>query len=315
MARRVQPRVRRHAVGSARALRSHLRGVVTAPTAKGRAAIVRSTIGRYCLDVPPAAAQGRDFQRRRTRRMLGRQRARRSAAHSVVDDRSTPVSPASRSATNSAKGHNSARTGCRLHATYRFVPDGSTGAPRIRRSSRPRRCWISTGDPSGATAACCQVPPDRRGQLAAPDVTALAGFRRALDATYGPSLMAGTKVTASSERPDASASTVLDEDADSYWAPSAALPATLTLELARATTSTASSCRRPSRWPARRRLHRRGRHHRRLAAYRHGHDHRSQANDSRALTTATAIRLTIVESRDAPAIARIALARTASPSS
>jgi hypothetical protein len=33
------------------------------------------------------------------------------------------------------------------------------------------------------------------------------------------------------------------------------------------------------------------------------------------LTTATAIRLTIVESRDTPAIARIALARNASPSS
>ena len=160
------------------------------------------------------------------------------------------------------------------------------------------------------------VPPDRRGQLAAPDVTALAGFRRALDATYGPDLMAGTKVTGSSERPDAPARNVLDEDADSYWAPSAALPATLTLELYRATAfdrivlqeaialgqrvgafiveaDTADGWQRIATGTTI--------GHKRIIPV--------------PLTTANAIRLTIVESRDAPAIARIALARTASPSS
>ena len=103
---------------------------------------------------------------------------------------------------------------------------------------------------------------------------------------------------------------------DSYWAPSAALPATLTLELARATTfdrvvlqeaialgqrvgAFIVEADTTEGWQ------------RIATGTTIGHKRIIPV----PLTTATAIRLTIVESRDAPAIARIALARTVSPSS
>jgi alpha-L-fucosidase len=161
------------------------------------------------------------------------------------------------------------------------------------------------------------VPPDRRGQLAAPDVAALAGFRRELDATYSTDLLGGAKASASSERPDAPASAVLDSDIDSYWAPSApALPATLTLELNRATTfdrvvlqeaialgqrvgAFIVEAETSDGWQ------------RIATGTTIGHKRILPV----PLTTATSVRVTIVESRDVPAIARVALARTTQPPS
>lgn len=63
------------------------------------------------------------------------------------------------------------------------------------------------------------VPPDQRGQLAAPDVAALEGFHRQLVATYGSNLAAGAAASASSEMPDHPASAVLDASLDTFWAP------------------------------------------------------------------------------------------------
>jgi alpha-L-fucosidase len=80
------------------------------------------------------------------------------------------------------------------------------------------------------------VPPDRRGLVASPDLASLAGFRMALNAVYGTDLSAGATVTASSSRSDAPAAAVLDASLDTSWSPDAAGPATLTLQFPSAVT-------------------------------------------------------------------------------
>jgi alpha-L-fucosidase len=80
------------------------------------------------------------------------------------------------------------------------------------------------------------VPPDRRGLVASPDLAALAGFRTALNAAYGTDLAAGATVSASSSRADAPASAAVDASLDSYWSPDVTGPATLTLQFPSAVT-------------------------------------------------------------------------------
>lgn len=168
------------------------------------------------------------------------------------------------------------------------------------------------------------VPPDRRGQLAAPDVAALTGFHAALEATYGTDLVAGAKASASSEQPEATAASVLDGSLDTFWAPStmgtvpnspANSPAVLTLRLAKPTTfdrvvlqeaialgqrieSFTVEAETSDGWQ------------RVATGTTIGHKRILPV----PLTTATALRVTIVESRDTPALARVALARSHSQS-
>ena len=161
------------------------------------------------------------------------------------------------------------------------------------------------------------VPPDRRGQLAAPDVAALAGFRQQLDSTYGKDLVGGATAVASSERPDAPAAGAIDADLDTFWAPSAALlPASLTLRPSSAATfdrvilqeaialgqrigAFVVEAETTDGWQ------------RIATGTTVGHKRILQV----PLTTATAIRVTIVESRDTPTIARVTLARSVLPPS
>jgi alpha-L-fucosidase len=76
------------------------------------------------------------------------------------------------------------------------------------------------------------VPPDTRGRIADPDVTALAGMRRALDQVYGANLATGARVLADASRDGFEAARAVDRDADSFWAaPEGATHARLTLTL------------------------------------------------------------------------------------
>jgi alpha-L-fucosidase len=155
------------------------------------------------------------------------------------------------------------------------------------------------------------VPPDRRGLIGSADLASLAGFHAALDATYGTDLAAGANASATSARADAPASAVLDASLDSFWAPDAALPATLSLQLPAAATFDRVVLQEAIALGQR------------IEAFtveaqtsegwqRIGTG--TTIGNKRILvvprTTATAVRLTIAESRDVPAIARIALARS-----
>jgi alpha-L-fucosidase len=154
------------------------------------------------------------------------------------------------------------------------------------------------------------VPPDRRGLIAAPDLAALDGFRTALDEIYGTDLAAGATASASSEQPDSQAAAGIDQSLDTFWAP-AVFPATLTLRLNAPKTfdrvvvqeaialgqrvqafiveaETADGWQRIATGTT-------VGHKRILVVPR---------------TTAASVRITIVDSRDAPAIARVALFRT-----
>jgi alpha-L-fucosidase len=65
------------------------------------------------------------------------------------------------------------------------------------------------------------LPPDRRGQIAEPDVLSLREFHRILEATFAKNLSAGAKASASNIRGgDArfAAENVLDSRPDTYWA-------------------------------------------------------------------------------------------------
>jgi alpha-L-fucosidase len=76
------------------------------------------------------------------------------------------------------------------------------------------------------------VPPDRRGLIADPDVTALAGMRWAVDQVYAGNLAAGARVLADVSREGIEAPRALDSDADTFWAaPESAQHARLTLAL------------------------------------------------------------------------------------
>jgi len=78
------------------------------------------------------------------------------------------------------------------------------------------------------------LAPDRRGQIAGPDLAALRGWRALVDATFARDLAAGAKITASNTRGgDArfAAAHVLDGRRDTYWATDDAVTtADLTLE-------------------------------------------------------------------------------------
>jgi alpha-L-fucosidase len=156
------------------------------------------------------------------------------------------------------------------------------------------------------------VPPDRRGLVASPDLSALAGFRTALNAAYGTDLAAGATVTATSSRSDAPAANVLDASLDTYWSPEAAGPATLTLQfpsavrfdrvvlqegiaLGQRVSGYFVEARTVEGWQ------------RVATGTTIGHKRILPT----PLTQATSLRVTIAESIGTPAIARIALANTA----
>jgi len=64
------------------------------------------------------------------------------------------------------------------------------------------------------------LPPDRRGRIAEPDVKSLLGFRQRLDAIFSKNLAAGAKVTASNVRGDArayAAKNMLTGNGKKYW--------------------------------------------------------------------------------------------------
>jgi alpha-L-fucosidase len=154
------------------------------------------------------------------------------------------------------------------------------------------------------------VPPDTRGRLAAPDVAALTGFRAALDATYTANLAVGATASASSAQSDAPPDAVLDVSLDTFWSPAASGPASLTLRLQNPTTfdrvvlqeaialgqrveSFTVEAETADGWQ-------------RIAT---GTTMGHKRILSVPLTTATSLRVTIVDSRDTPALARVALAR------
>lgn len=84
------------------------------------------------------------------------------------------------------------------------------------------------------------LPPDRRGQIAAPDVESLAGFRKILDDTFKRDLAVRAKATASNVRGGDSQfgpKRVIDGKRDTYWATDDSVTnASLTLEFKRAVT-------------------------------------------------------------------------------
>ena len=145
-----------------------------------------------------------------------------------------------------------------------------------------------------------------------PDLAALAGFRTALNAAYGTDLSAGATVTASSSRSDAPAAAALDASLDTYWSPDATGPATLTLQFPSAVTfdrvvlqegialgqrvsAFFVEARTVEGWQ------------RVATGTTIGHKRILPT----PLTQATSLRVTIAESIGTPAIARVALAKTA----
>jgi alpha-L-fucosidase len=77
------------------------------------------------------------------------------------------------------------------------------------------------------------IPPDRSGRIAAPDLAALRSFGDAMRATFATDLARGAVAHASAERgPGFAAGKVLDGDRDSYWStPDDVTTPTLTLDL------------------------------------------------------------------------------------
>jgi alpha-L-fucosidase len=74
------------------------------------------------------------------------------------------------------------------------------------------------------------VPPDTRGLVADRDVEALAGMRRAIDATYGTNLAADARGTAEDSREGFGAGLALDGNAETFWsAPEGSTRGRLTL--------------------------------------------------------------------------------------
>jgi alpha-L-fucosidase len=156
------------------------------------------------------------------------------------------------------------------------------------------------------------VPPDRQGLIASPDLSALAGFRTALDAAYGADLAAGATITASSSRSDAPVTAVLDASLDTYWSPDATGPSTLTLQFPSAVTFDRVVLQEA------------------IALGQHVSSFYVEARTSEGwqrvatgttighkrilptpMTKATSLRVTIAESIGAPAIARVSLAKVA----
>jgi alpha-L-fucosidase len=134
------------------------------------------------------------------------------------------------------------------------------------------------------------VPPDRRGLLADADLAALSGFRAALDARYGTDLAASASVTAS--RGDS-------------------LPASITIRLRTATTFDRVVVQEAIELGQRVdafivEAEAGGAWHRIATGTTIGHKRILPV----PLTTATAVRVTVVESRAAPALAAISLYRT-----
>ena len=77
------------------------------------------------------------------------------------------------------------------------------------------------------------LPPDRRGRIAAPDLASLASFGAALSASFATDLAQGAVASASAERGAAfAAAKVLDGDPATYWStPDAVTTPTLVLDL------------------------------------------------------------------------------------
>jgi alpha-L-fucosidase len=157
------------------------------------------------------------------------------------------------------------------------------------------------------------VPPDPRGLVASPDLAALAGFRKALDTAYGTDLAAGATVSASSSRTDAPASAVLDTSLDTSWSPDTAGPSTLTLQFPSAVRfdrvivqeGIASGQRVSAFFVEAQTVE----GWQRVAT---GTTIGHKRILPTPMTTATSLRVTIAESIGTPAIARVALARSAS---
>lgn len=109
---------------------------------------------------------------------------------------------------------------------YRSSEDERVKSPRrlleIYEASVGRNCTL-----------LLNVPPDQRGRIADPDIAALEGFRRLVDATYGVDLASGARVDADAVRAAAFApANIVDHDIETYWAaPDGVLRATLTLTL------------------------------------------------------------------------------------
>jgi alpha-L-fucosidase len=64
------------------------------------------------------------------------------------------------------------------------------------------------------------IPPDRRGQIADPDIHSLRAFRHILDATFATNLAANAHITASNVRDSSkqfAAENVLDPNRETYW--------------------------------------------------------------------------------------------------
>lgn len=91
------------------------------------------------------------------------------------------------------------------------------------------------------------IPPDRRGRIADPDVRSLQAFRRHLDATFARDLAAGAKAAASNTRGGLARfgpGKVLDADRATYWTTDdAATTPELTLDLPTAVTFNVVSLR------------------------------------------------------------------------
>jgi alpha-L-fucosidase len=81
------------------------------------------------------------------------------------------------------------------------------------------------------------VPPDRRGLIADPDVAALAGMRRAIDAVYASSLATGVRISADASRAGFDPARAIDGKSDTFWAaPDSVTQGRVTLALPAAAT-------------------------------------------------------------------------------
>jgi alpha-L-fucosidase len=80
------------------------------------------------------------------------------------------------------------------------------------------------------------VPPDRRGQLAAPDVQALSGMRRLIDERYSANLAAGGRITSSGATPAQESMRAITDGDTATYLPVADSPDGLTLVFPRPVT-------------------------------------------------------------------------------
>ena len=180
-------------------------------------------LGQHVEARARAPAEGRDVQRRRARRALGRQREGGRLRDVVEPDHARRVlSRASEIHADRGREARTAPTGFRPRWTSRSVPAGSITRPKTSKvASVDKLIEIYEQSIGRGSNLLLNIPPDRRGLIPDIDAERLREFGQRIAATYKTDLARQATVRASQVRggsPRFAAARVNDGDSATYWA-------------------------------------------------------------------------------------------------